>query len=477
MKQLYILGFGCAEKGEITLRTLETLKQSDKVYVRTMHHPAAEILREYSINYTSFDDYYNKYEDFDSLYEAIADTVLASKEAVVSYIVPGSAVFAEKSVVNILKKACCPVEIVPSVSFLDGIFAALKTDAANSFKLIDALRLDEQTVDTTTTNVICQVYDKDIASDVKLYLMEKYEDDKQIYLVTAASANNQKISNIKLYELDRCDEINHLSCVVVPYENSDTKDFYAFMNIIRKLRSENGCPWDKAQTHKSLIPYIIEEAYETVDAIENSDTDNMCEELGDVLLQIALHSVIAEENAEFRISDVIKIVSEKMIRRHPHVFADIDLPKDYYKMWDEIKAEEHSYKTHTQQLQAIAKSLPALIYAQKLQKKASKAGMDFNGVDEAINKIPEELKEFISALQSGNKEKINEEAGDLLFAAVNAIRLADVNAEDALKKASAKFLKRFEKTEQLCCENGEKMENIGNTKLNEYWEAIKKCGF
>jgi tetrapyrrole methylase family protein/MazG family protein len=452
---------------------MDILKTCDKVYVRTTRHPAAEILDAFNISYTSFDSTYDTADNFDALYETIAHTVTQSTGEHVAYIVPGSAVFAEKSVQLIREYAPCPVEVIPAVSFMDGLFAAIGMDAADSFKLIDALRIDRQHPDTTTTNVICQVYDNDVASDLKLALMAYYGDEQEVWIVSGAATSKERILKVKLYELDRTDIIDHLTTVVIPPADHKRRDFNDFTQIISELRSEHGCPWDKAQTHESLTPYIIEEAYEVVDAIKNGDADNLCEELGDVLLQVMLHAEIAKENGAFDISDVVANVSEKMIRRHPHVFTDMRQPADINQMWEDIKSGEHQYKTLSDVLGGVARSLPALIYAQKIQKKAAKIGFDFKDAAEASQKISEELAELFAAQKSGDTDKLKEEAGDLLFAAVNTVRLMDVAAEEALKISAGKFIRRFHIMEELCLADQSDITRIGIEQMNDYWERAK----
>ena len=374
MESLYILGFGSGDKGEITLRTLDLLKRSDVVFVRTTKHPAATILSEYDIPYHAFDEAYEKFDTFEELYEHIASTILSCSENRVSYIVPGSAVFAEKAVQLLLQKATCDVQVVPAVSFLDAIFASLKQDALNSFKLIDALRLDEQTPDVSCMNIICQIYDKHVASDVKLSLMRYYKDETPVILISGASTEQEKICKIPLYDIDRTDQIDHLTSLIVPAQTYDSAPsaFNSLYEIVSILRGENGCPWDKAQTHESLLPYLIEESYEAIDAAKLGDEENFCEELGDVLLQVMLHAQIAQEEHTFDIYDVIRSVSEKMMRRHPHVFAEHETEEDINILWERVKEAEKEHKSVSDKMDAVAQSFPSLIYADKIQIKSRK---------------------------------------------------------------------------------------------------------
>lgn len=475
MKNLYILGFGCGDKGDITLKTLNILKKSDEVFARTVRHPSAEILDEYGIKFTSFDHLYESSNSFDGVYGKICNEVLNSKGENVSYIVPGSAVIAEKSVNLLLNKAKCAVTVVPSVSFLDGIFAELKTDAINSFKMIDALSLDEQKPDTSCLNIVCQVYDKEIASDVKLALSEYYDDETEVYLLTSSATENSITEKLKLYEIDFSENINHLTSLVIPPQNSlsTPREFDSLVYVIAALRGENGCPWDKEQTHETLTPYVVEEAYEVVSAIKKKDCDNLCEELGDLLLQVVLHAQIAEEKNEFNIHDVINSVNQKMVRRHPHVFANSGLPEDLYKNWDEIKKDEHKYCTITEEMKDVAEALPALTYAEKIQKKAAKVHFDFKNADEALKKLSEECAELKAAMDKGNNESIFEECGDVLFSAVNVMRLLKQSPEDALRNSIAKFMNRFETVENEMLAKGENIAEKTEQELDELWIRAK----
>ncbi len=476
MREIYLLGFGCGGKGDITLRTLDILQKSDAVFVRTMKHPSSEILNEYHISFKSFDDIYESYDSFDAVYEHIADEVTGSTGECISYIVPGSAVFAEKSVQLILKNAQCPVHIIPAVSFLDGIFASLKTDALSSYKLIDALDLENQKPDVRCINIICQIYDRMTAADVKLQLMRYYSDDTPVILITAAATDKEKIDHIPLFELDRIEHIDHLSTLIIPPADfrKTPSDFSSLTEIIKNLRSENGCPWDRAQTHESLTRYLIEETYEVIDAIEKKEDEHLCEELGDLLLQVMLHAQIASENDSFDISDVIRGISEKMIRRHPHVFESNELMEDLNTLWEKVKSAEKNYGTTHEKIQSIPRCFPSPIYAHKVQSTAAKAGFDFENAFEAFKKLPEEFNELKQAMNENDMEKIKDEGGDLLFAIINVLRFYKISSEEALKKACDKFIGRFEKMERSILKDNKCLADMTEKELDEYWKSAKK---
>lgn len=229
--------------------------------------------------------------------------------------------------------------------------------------------------------------------------------------------------------------------------------FDDFMNIIRMLRSENGCPWDRKQTHESLKTCMIEETYEAVEAINNKDYKNLCEELGDMVLQVALHTVIAEEQNEFDINDVINGVSQKMIYRHPHVFSDVKVQNEdeVLNNWEELKKKEKegSRKDTNETFEAIPKALPALIRAAKVQKEAAKLDDDFKDFNKALDMVQKEFKELINTIESGEGNIIEEEYGDLLFLVVNLSRFLQLNAENSLTNATNKFINRFVGIERL----------------------------
>ncbi len=221
-------------------------------------------------------------------------------------------------------------------------------------------------------------------------------------------------------------------------------NFEDFINIMKKLIADDGCPWDRIQTHESLRRYLIEESYEVIEAINNNNSENLCEELGDVLLQVVFHSLIAEKNSEFLLDDVINEVSKKMIRRHPHIFADSSA-KDAEEVlvnWDEIKKKEKNYTRTEDILKAVPKALPALMRAEKVQDKAYKAGFGLDGILACINEIERNIDSIKSKIDS-NCDEIFEDYGNLLFCAANISRFLKINPEFALTNATEKFINRF----------------------------------
>jgi tetrapyrrole methylase family protein/MazG family protein len=255
------------------------------------------------------------------------------------------------------------------------------------------------------------------------------------------------------------------------------------MELIRALRSENGCPWDRVQTHESLRRDMIEEAYEAVDAVDRGNLVDLEEELGDVVLQVALHSGIAEELGEFSFASVMNRVTDKMISRHPHVFNVSEEKNDPNRVfsvdnvlekWENTKRKEHGENTTTQSMQKIPKNFPALIRAEKVQKKAAKEGFDRDDVEGAFQKIGEEAGELLEAYRNGDQVNMQEEIGDLLFAVVNAARFLNVDPEEALNFTSDKFIRRFGYVEEQAIKAGTRPENMTLAEMDKLWDDAKR---
>ncbi|WP_316630728.1 nucleoside triphosphate pyrophosphohydrolase [uncultured Ruminococcus sp.] len=259
------------------------------------------------------------------------------------------------------------------------------------------------------------------------------------------------------------------------FQYKETYDISDLIHIMRILRAPDGCPWDRVQTHESIRQNFIEETYEAVEAIDKGDSPLLKEELGDVLMQVIFHSLMEEEAGRFDFNDVCNDVCQKLIIRHPHVFGNIeaDTPEEVLKNWDAIKMQTKSQKSTADSVDDVARSLPALMRAQKVQKRSAKSGMDFRSAEEAAAKVPEEQRELFTAIDSGDKAKIEEELGDLLFSVVNIARFAGVDAEQALYRSTDKFAKRFRAVEALAKERGIDMKNAPDSLIDSLWEEIK----
>lgn len=256
------------------------------------------------------------------------------------------------------------------------------------------------------------------------------------------------------------------------------KERYSFddlIGIMELLRSERGCPWDKEQTHESLKKYLIEETYEVLETIDLHDKDKLCDELGDLLLQIVFHSRIAEENGEFSIQDVISGISKKMISRHTHIFGEdkAETPEEVLVNWEAIKKKEKGLKNQTSVLKDVPAHLPALMRSYKVQQKAAQVGFDWDRVEDVFHKVDEEINELKDVYKSENMEKITDEMGDVFFSLVNLSRFLKVQPELALTGTINKFIKRFEYVEQESSKAGKTMETMSLSEMDELWNKAK----
>ncbi len=263
---------------------------------------------------------------------------------------------------------------------------------------------------------------------------------------------------------------------MVEYQQKNNYSIGDLLDIVRLLRSEGGCPWDKEQTHESIRNDFLEETCEVLEAIDLKDTALLREELGDVLLQVVFHSRIEEEQNNFTFDEVCDEVCKKLIVRHPHVFGDVtaDNSEEVLKNWDSIKMKTKGQETYTDTLTSVANTLPALMRAQKVGKRAMRAGMDFRCAEDAVVCISAEKAELDKAIANGDKANMKEELGDLLFSCVNAARHLGIDAEDALRKSTDKFVKRFSVTEKLVREDSLDMKELPIEELDIYWDKAKK---
>ena len=259
------------------------------------------------------------------------------------------------------------------------------------------------------------------------------------------------------------------------FQEKSHYDFNDLINIVRILRAPGGCPWDMSQTHKSIRSNFIEETYEAIEAIDTDDPELLREELGDVLLQVAMHAEMENEENRFDINDVVNDVCKKLVVRHPHVFGDVNAenPEQALKSWDNDKMKTKSQKSQTEAMLSVSRSLPSLMRSTKLQQKAAKVGFDWESVDGALDKLFEECGELKAAIENNDPENQREELGDVLFAAVNVSRFLGIDSEHALYDACDKFTSRFSKVEKLAAERGINMESASLSELDSLWDEVK----
>ena len=448
---------------------------------RTDQHPAVAELRAEGIEISSFDEIYEKHDSFQLVYEEIVGQLLQlCIEQPVTYVVPGHPLVAEKTIQLLVEKeraGIVKLDIAGGNSFLDPIFAALRIDPIEGFQLLDGTDMKRDEVHMSQHILIGQVYDAFIASEVKLSLMEKYGFEHPITIVTAAGSVNEKLRTVPLFELDRVTEIDNLTTVYVPPVDEmekRLKEWSTFREIIAKLRAPDGCPWDREQTHESLKKYLIEEAHELLEAINNEDDEGVIEELGDVLLQVFLHAQIGEDDGYFAMEDVLQAVGSKMIRRHPHVFGDENVvnSEEVLQNWQEIKKQE---KPQTESLLDNQKSYSSsLLTSMNYQKEAAKVGFDWPDINGAFDKFEEEWQEFRAEIKNGTKSSQTDELGDVLFTLVNLARFLKLSPEEAMIHANQKFKTRFNFVEKSVLKDRGSFAGYTLDELELFWQSAKK---
>ncbi|MFC4777210.1 nucleoside triphosphate pyrophosphohydrolase [Paenibacillus sp. GCM10023252] len=488
---MIVVGLGTGDPDQLTLGVWRRLQAAEHVFVRTEHHPMMSLLRDEGITYQSFDYIYEEQESFPDVYAAIADeltarSLQAGPSQTILYAVPGHPMVAERTV-QLLREQCAArhisLTILGGESFLDQAFTRLGFDPIEGFALLDAAELKASILQPRLHTIIGQVYDTFTASDVKLALMERYPDDFEVVVCHALGvAGEEQMVKVPLYELDRTPGIGNLTLIWVPRSDDDKvlgRSFDRLHEIVSILRSPEGCPWDQEQTHQSLRVNFIEELYEALEAIDNDDPDGMCEEFGDVLLQVMLHSQMEEETGAFSVYDVIEGLNEKLIFRHPHVFGERAAGNSGEALanWEQMKAEEKKRKGRDQDrtsvLDGIPGDLPALMKAYKLQKKASKVGFDWGELEPVLAKIAEELDELREAIQISDEQDQAGELGDLLFAVVNAARFIHADPEEALSRTNKKFKDRFSYIEDQLRISGRTFDQTDLTEMDRWWEEAK----
>lgn len=469
-----VIGLGAGDLEQLPLGIYRKLIQHEgKVYVRTLDHPVVEALQQEGVVFHSFDSFYEEADQFQTVYENITDVLVQATTAQpILYAVPGHPMLAEQTVQLLLKQQKLDVEILGGQSYLDDIFTTLQIDPIEGFQFIDGTNFSRDELTYRHHLLFCQVYDTFIASNVKLTLLEDLPADYEVIILDAVGTNKEKTMRVPLVELDRVMELSNLVSVYVPPVPADLRShhFTTLRSIIRTLRGESGCPWDRKQTHESLRPYAIEEVYELIDAINREDDDAIVEELGDVFLQVLLHSQIGEDDGYFTIDDVIKSTADKMIHRHPHVFEE----EGTHKSWDELKQEEKGTDETEGLLASIIDAGPSLFVAHQLQEKAAKIGFDWDDVSSVWDKFIEEKAEFTEAVSKEQSVEMENEFGDILFVLANVARHYGIQPEVALAKTNHKFISRFQTMEKQALKEKKHLIDLTFEEMNQYWEQAKK---
>ncbi len=469
LNRITIVGVGL-HKDQLTLGATEALRAAPEIVLRTGRCGAAGWLTEQGIAFETLDHLYEQADDFDTLSAAIAQEVARlAEDAPVCYCVHE---LRDQSVRLLMQAHEKSIDLVPGVA-IDAPLGALLEGPCACLATAD---IEAYQPEAACAALVREIDSRCAAGELKLRLMERYPDELPITLLTPDGRRKR----IALHELDQQRDAcyDHRTAAYIPAVRDVTRlqrfGFDELNRIMRRLRAPDGCPWDKAQTHQSLTPNVVEEAYEVVDAINKGDIDGLYDELGDLLLQVTLHAEIARQHGEFAIDDVTSAVCAKMISRHVHIFGGMkaDTPEQALGLWEQQKKKEKSLSTISDTMRAVTASLPQLMRAAKVQKKAASVGFDWDDPAPALDKVFEEADELRQAMVSG--AGIEEELGDLLFAAVNVARLLKLEPELALGRAVDKFVARFERMEALIAYEDRRMQGMSLAEMDEYWVRIKK---
>lgn len=460
-----VVGLGVNE-GQLTLRGAEVIKNAELVLIKTALTPTYNFFKDNGVEAEALDRFFEEAEDFSDLDYKLADYITekaAGKNLVFAVNGNGS----DDSTVVLLKQTAT-VKIIAGVSAADEALSYAPATSSSAYSASDVAGKAVFTPDKRVPLVVTEVDNRMMASEIKLKLMDAYGDDAPLFVITDGRAQLTTLA-----ECDRAKSYNHTTAFNIPpvdLLNAERYDFADLLQIMARLLGDNGCPWDRAQTHDSIRSNLIEEAYELVEAINNDDVENMREETGDVLLQAVFHALIGELEGEYNMADALTELCKKLVSRHTHIFGtntavDAD---SALASWEAAKKVEKHNETAADKMDRLPKVLPALTYALKVQKYAAKEGFEWQDKSAAYDKITEEVEEFKAA--DGTDAEM--EAGDVLFAAINPIRHRKIDPELALRRASEKFVNRYKYVSQRLAETGGDINDV--ELFDRIWAEAKK---
>ena len=472
MSKITVISLGPGPREHLTLGALSALEKAEKVVLRTEKCDAAAYLREKGISFDTLDHLHETCDDFEELAENAAREVLKAAENVpVCYAVFDAG---NDETVRILMQHTADIAILPGVPLSAPLLSQLpqeKTEIQTAAAL--------SVTGTQNPLLILELDSRMLAGECKLQLLSWYDADTEVYFFPPAAGAKRSFVKIPLCDMDRQKAYDHTAALLIPMQTLENKaryDFYDLVQVMGILRGENGCPWDKEQTHETLRKYLIEEAYETAAAIDDEDWLAVADELGDVLLQVVFQASIGAQYGTFELSDITTAICKKMIHRHRHIFGSdhCETAQDVVDNWEKIKKEERGFKTQSEVLQGVTRGLAPLMRAGKVQKKARDVGFDWDDPLEALQKVHEEADEVADAIREKDAAHLEEEIGDLFFSCVNVSRLCGVEAETALQRATEKFVNRFTAMENAILKDGKCLKDLTLSEMDVYWNSSKQ---
>ena len=476
-----VVGLGPGDPAHLTEATRAALDAHPVRWLRTAHHPSARV--SLALGADTFDDEYERHATFDEVYRAIVTRLVAGAEehGEVLYGVPGSPLVLEHSVELLRADPRVEVRVLPSVGFLDAAWAALGVDPfTDGARLVDAHRFAQHAAGARGPLLVAQCHANWVLSEVKL-AHESATGDEPVALLVRLGTPDERVVRTTWAEMDRTVEADHLTSLWIPALAEPVAGELVRLHALARTLRER-CPWDREQTHGSLVRYLLEETYEVVEAISALDADGdgdeaFIEELGDLLYQVEFHATIAEQQGRFTMADVARAIHAKLVRRHPHVFADAVAHSagDVVASWEASKRRERESAgpSPAGPFDGVARAAPALMYAAKVQKRAADRGFDWPDADGPWQKVTEESLELRRAVQAGDPEVVRMEVGDLLFSVVNLARHLGADGEIALRGATEKFRGRFEAVLALAGARGVDLRTTDLAALDALWDEVK----
>ena len=484
LPRVVVVGLGPGAPEHVTDQTRTAITDNAHRYLRTSVHPSSALVPDA----ISFDHLYESADTFGDVYAQVTESLVAAATEFgqVLYAVPGSPLILERSVRHLRADDRIDCVVLPALSFLDVAYAVLGIDPVEAgVRLVDGHEFATAAAGEHGPLLVAHTHANWVLSDIKLAVDDAGpidNDDVEVIVLQRLGTPDQLVTTTTWAEMDTAVEADHLTSIYIPRLNVAVAEHYSRFHVLTRTLREQ-CPWDIEQTHTTLVPYLLEETYEVVDALQALDADDpatdvdLIEELGDLLYQVEFHATIAEQEGRFTMADVTQGIHDKLVRRHPHVFppaghdvVEVDGTADVLRNWESIKRDE---KARTSIFDGIPSSLPSLSYALKAQKKAAGVGFDWPDVTGALPKIAEEADEVIEAHASGDKAATASELGDLLFSVVNVARHLKVDPEVALRAAVSKFRTRFEQVERLAAERSIDLHASDLTLLDQLWDEVK----
>ena len=465
---IYLVGLGTGGAQELSEQALHALRRAPRVFVSHPAHPSARVLALAGVTF----------EACPAEPEQAIATLVNAPERVVALAVPGHPLLGNLLALQVLAAAAersRPVRLVPSRSAIEPVLEAIMHAAPDGIQVVSATRLPHLALEPTLPTLWFDLETPDRLRALQARLSLRYPPDHEVILVHApgdVSAETRRVSLERLAEMP-CDALTYLLVPACPRREQTYAGFEGLTRVVAALRAPDGCPWDREQTHESLKPHLLEETYETLEAIDRADPAELREELGDLLLQVLMHSQIASETGAFDIEQVVQHLTEKLIARHPHVFGDAhaETAAQVLKNWDATKRQQ---KGRDSVLDGVPRAMPALARAQEISKRAARVGFEWDSIDGVLDKLREEETELRQAIESGDSARIASELGDLLFTVVNIARHAKVDAEQCLRQMVDRFTVRFQWMEAEAARLSRPLESLSPDEWEALWQQAKR---